>query len=213
MSFRADLVVLVSDKNMETAVQGPLSRHLAFRIRAIRWKVFVHPERDPGCLKRGHEFLRPMFKDYDHALIIFDRVGCGQEKRSADELESTVNGNLYRSGWENRAGVVVIHQELEAWVWADAEEVRQCLGWDSGLQELRSWISGQVSWPKHSAKPDDPKAALESTLKELRKPRSSSIYDQLARTVSFRQCTDPAFLRFKALLRAWFSQENEKGGP
>jgi hypothetical protein len=208
MNLPSDLVVLVADKNMEAAVQGLLGRCSALHIRSVRWKIFVHPGRDPGCLKRGHEFLRPMSKDYAHALIVFDKAGCGQENRSTNALESIVNGHLSRSGWESRAGAVVINPELEAWVWADSEEVVRCLGWGASAQELRNWVAGRGFWPDHSAKPTDPKKALELTLRKLlKRPRSSSIYRQLAQTVSFQQCMDPAFLRFKTLLQSWFSPE------
>jgi len=211
MRVRSDLVVLVADKNMEAAVQGLLGRCSALHIRPIRWKIIVHPERDPGCLKRGHELLRSMSRDYTHALIVFDNVGCGQENRSTDELESIVNGHLSRSGWEARAGAVVIHPELEAWVWADSHEVGRCLGWRADTQELREWISDKGFWPEDKAKPNDPKAALDLTLRKLKRPRSSSIYRQLAQTVSFQQCMDPAFLRFRTLLHTWFSQEDAAG--
>jgi hypothetical protein len=38
----------------------------------------------------------------------------------------------------------------------------------------------------------------------VRKPRSSAIYLELARSVSTDRCTDPAFLKLKRCLREWF---------
>ncbi len=41
-------------------------------------------------------------------------------------------------------------------------------------------------------------------LRTARKPRSSSIYLELARSVGTERCTDPAFLKLKRCLREWF---------
>jgi hypothetical protein len=53
-------------------------------------------------------------------------------------------------------------------------------------------------------KPQRPKEALERALQEVRKPRSSAIYRQLASTVSLEGCTDPSFRRLKTTLQTWF---------
>ncbi len=54
-----DLIVLVADKNIEFTIKGLLSRPPALAIREITSYVVPHPERDPGCLLRAPEFLRP----------------------------------------------------------------------------------------------------------------------------------------------------------
>jgi hypothetical protein len=204
MSRSADLVILVADRNMEATLKGLLDRPHNLCCRAIRWKPFVHPHHDPGCFKRGHDFLRPMSKDYDHALILFDREGCGQEDRPLEELEKTVEGHLARSGWEGRARTIVIQPELEAWVWAGSKEVCRCLGWSTGYRELRRWVEEQGLWRKGDSKPNDPKKAVELALRKVNKSRSSSIYEKLSRQIAFEQCTDPAFLKLKSLLQEWF---------
>ena len=93
-----DLVVLTPDKNVEASVRGILSRPEALGIRAVQSEVYVHPERDPGCYLRGHEFLRPMLGRYGHALIMFDREGSGAEDRTRAQLESRVEQNMSASG-------------------------------------------------------------------------------------------------------------------
>jgi hypothetical protein len=55
-----------------------------------------------------------------------------------------------------------------------------------------------------AAKPARPKEAVQLALKTVRTPRSSSIYLELARSVSTDRCTDPAFLKLKRCLREWF---------
>jgi hypothetical protein len=47
---------------------------------------------------------------------------------------------------------------------------------------------------------------LEKALRIVRKPRSSSIYFQLAQRISFRNCTDASFSKLKLCLTRWFSE-------
>jgi hypothetical protein len=203
----ADLVVLVADRSMEATLRGLISRNQSFGIRPLHWKPFVHPDRDPGCLKRGHDFLRSMTRDYEHALVLFDWDGCGREDLSAAELEKTVEDQLSHSGWAGRARTIVIQPELEAWVWAGSKNVCQCLGWSCNYSELRMWIEKQNLWNKEDAKPHEPKQAVELALSKSGKAKSSSIYEKLARQVSFAECTDPSFLKLKSILELWFPQK------
>lgn len=199
-----DLVILVADKNMQATANGILSRPKALGIRNIRWQSHVHPERDPGCFLRGHDFLRPMAKRYAHCLLMFDRHGCGQEGKSREELERNVETKLSQSGWQDRGAAIVLDPELEVWVWSDSPEVARCLGWESRQPCLREWLGGKGLWASDTTKPSDPKNATDLALLEVRKPRSSAIYARLAETVSFNRCADPAFSKFKETLRGWF---------
>jgi hypothetical protein len=97
---RADLVVLAADANIKHAVEGVLSRHAALGIRPVQPTVWPHPERDPGCLLRSHEFLRAHVYRFEHALVIFDREGCGLEgctDASFLKLKSTLQGWFRRA--------------------------------------------------------------------------------------------------------------------
>ncbi|MGB9846506.1 MAG: methylation-associated defense system protein MAD4 [Desulfotomaculales bacterium] len=202
----ADLVILVPDRDTEAAVKGILSRPQALGIREIGSTIFTHIERDPGCFKRSHDFLRPMINTYKHALVIFDRAGCGQEPKGRETIERIVEKNLSISGWENRAAAVVIDPELEVWVWSDSPEVANCLGWEPGLADLRKWLTDRGLWPRYARKPVDPKLAVEQVLRQLKKPRSSAVYKLLAQRVSFERCIDPAFSKFKAVMQKWFGR-------
>lgn len=204
-----DLAVLVPDKNMEAIIHGLLSRPDALQILPVRHDVFTHYERDPGCFHRGHDFLRPMTSRYQHGLLVFDRVGSGQEHRSREELENIVGRRLSTSGWNDRASVVVLDPELEVWVWSDSPEVAKSLGWEGREPNLRSWLMDCSLWPSNASKPPDPKTAVERTLRHVKTPRTSAIYRRLARTVSFERCTDPAFLKLKNLLKAWFPKPQD----
>lgn len=207
LGYEWDLVVLVADKNMESAIKGILTRPYDLGIYPIKSKIFIQVERDPGCFQRGHDFLRPMVTQYVHGLVIFDRKGSGQEGKSRIELEQIVEKKLSANGWENRATAIVMDPELEIWIWSDSPKVDQCLGWQSQQPDLRSWLRDQGVWPQNAVKPSDPKAVAEKALREVRKPRSSAIYEQLAKHVSFGLCTDPAFEKFRNTLRKWFPLE------
>jgi hypothetical protein len=201
-----DLVVLVADKNTEFALKGLLSkRGRALRIRSITFDIFVHVERDPGCLNRAHDFLRPHSGRYRHALVMFDHDGCGQEHKDRAALEQQVEVQLSQAGWNDRAAAVVLDPELEIWVWSDSPHVEQALGWQDRTPGLRSWLVDSKLLKAGEAKPKDPKKAVEEALRFARKPRSSTVYQEIASSVSFESCTDAAFLKLRDTLSRWFS--------
>jgi len=203
--YSRDLVVLVADKQMESALQGILNRHLALGTAPVSFDIYIHPHRDPGCFNAGHDFLRPFVRDFNYALIVFDHQGSGQEKFSREELELKVEEKLSASGWMDRAAVVVIDPELENWLWSDSPEVEIELGWQGASPSLNSWLKEKGYLNGLSLKPSPPKEAVESALREVHIPRSASIYSRIAEKVSLKRCTDPAFLKLKQKLCLWFS--------
>lgn len=202
-----DLLVLVADKDMELTIKGLLNRHQALHIRPVSSEVYTHSEHDPGCLLRGHDFLRPFIQQYTYAMVMLDRAGCGRESASRTELEHEIEQRLSQSGWDNRSAAVVVDPELEIWVWSDSPHVARVLGWEGRQPDLRTWLQEKAFVQAGQVKPDDPKGAVEQALREARKPRSSAIYAELARLVRFQDCVDPAFVKFKQVLQQWFSEE------
>ena len=198
-----DLVLLVADKNIEYGLRGLLSRPQALGIRSVRSQIHVHPQRDPACAQKPHEFLRQFAADYSHALVVFDHQGCGRENRHPIQLEEDVRHLLYANGWEGRASAIVIDPELEAWVFSASPIVEKSLAWP-GTTPLRQWLLSKGLWSQDRAKPADPKTALETALASLRRPRSSAIYEDLGRMIDFDECQDAAFNRLRNVLRQWF---------
>jgi hypothetical protein len=198
-----DLVLLVADKNIEHGLRGLLSRPQALGIRSVTSRTYVHPQRDPGCAQKSHEFLRQFSADYDRALVVFDHHGCGRENRVPTQLEHDVRDLLWANGWDGRAQAIVIEPELEAWVFATSPLVERCLAWP-GAEPLRQWLQNKGLWSQGREKPADPKAALETVLATVGRPRWSAIYEDLARAVDFTGCQDKAFIRFKTVLQQWF---------
>ncbi|MCI0488507.1 MAG: hypothetical protein L0229_18115 [Blastocatellia bacterium] len=205
--MQKDLVVLAADKNIEFTVKGVLSRYQALKIKRLVSDIYSHPEHDPGCLLKGKDFLRSFVSIYEHALIIFDREGCGREGATREDLEEEIEDSLSMSGWEGRASAIALDPELEVWVWSDSPHVDSVLGWEGKHPDLRTWLVQQGFLKEQQIKPERPKEAMEDALRSVRKARSSSIYFELARRVSFDRCEDPAFFKLKTTLQGWFPQD------
>ena len=202
--LREDLVVLVADTNMRFGIEGLLERPLALGIAPLEARVFVHPERDPGCYHHAHELLRPLSVDHRYALVLFDREGCGQEAKSRGAIEEEVESRLAKAGWADRAAVIVIDPELESWVWSDSPEVDSVLGWAGREVALRDWLRERGFEFADSGKPLRPKEAMQSAMRHVRKSRSSAIYHRLSSVVSLKRCSDEAFLKLRERLGTWF---------
>jgi len=186
-------------------LKGILTRCHSLRIRPPSFDLFKHPHRDPGCFRTSHDFLRQFVNRYTYALVLFDRERCGQEQKTRDGLEQEVERLLNQSGWGDRASVIVLDPELEMWVWSDSPHVATVLGWAGKHPDLMTWLISKGMFDLQRSKPDRPKEAMELVLREVRKPRSSAIFLQLAESVSLDRCVDPAFLKLKEKLKLWFS--------
>ncbi len=205
-SSQQDLVVVVADKDMESAIRGLLSRQPALRIRPVVVDIFAHPEHDPGCYLRSHNFLRSMARKYEKAIVLFDHDGCGAEEKSREQLETEVEGRLEHSGWKGRSRVIVLNPELEIWVWSDSPHVASILGWKGTNPSMQEWLIDQQYLHEGAVKPNAPKEAMEAVLRWTRLPRSASRFRQLAEKVSLDRCNDAAFLKLKTTLQEWFPQ-------
>jgi hypothetical protein len=208
-----DLVILVADGQMEFAVRGLLTRNEAIGFQKLSVDIHVHPNKDPGCLLRGHDFLRPFYRQYRHAIIMLDREGCGREGASRQELENELEKQLSTAGWDERAAAIVLDPELEVWVWSDSPEVDAVLGWACKTPRLAEWLKNEGYSTSGQTKPNRPKEAMERALRLARKGRSSAIFFELAQRVSVNRCIDPAFLKFKNTLREWFPRASTADHP
>ncbi|MDP2898514.1 MAG: hypothetical protein Q8Q12_18400 [bacterium] len=209
---KKDLIVLVADANMREAINQILARHESLAIRPIDFEVIHYIGRaDPGCYQQSHNFLLSRLGEFEHALVVFDRKGSGQESRAVEEIEKEVQDRLRQHGWDDKAEVIVIDPELEAWVWGPSRQVGHTLGWRGRRKPLRAWLQEEGLWDERAVKPRDPKRALQRTLRELRIQRSSALYGELANRVGLRNCRDRSFCRLVDTLRNWFppSQSSE----
>ncbi len=155
-------------------------------------------------MRQSHTFLQSFIGQYRYALVLLDHEGCGREETDRLELETELEGRLAEAGWRGRAAAVVIAPELEIWVWSDSPHVDRVLGWREEGRPLRDWLVQRGYLMPGQVKPSRPKEAVEEILRTVRLPRSSSLYNQLARTVSLEKCVDPAFAKLRRCLSEWF---------
>lgn len=207
---RRPVVFLVADKNMEAMVKGFLTRdgfHLSLGCDSFsfdpREDLFVAAgHNDPGLFKKAGELTRGFQETHDHLVVLLDAAWDGSP--GAAVIAAQMTADLAHGGWaEARFAVVVIDPELENWVWATSPHVALSLGWDRE-EGLREWLEARGQWEGGATKPADPKGAVEDVLREIRQPRSSAIYRELASRVSPLGCADHALTRLFEVLRAWF---------
>ena len=207
------LVVLVPDADIEQAMRGLLTRTDSLKIAPVEFEVTRHVNRDNGCRSSATSYLRPYLSSCRYALVVFDRDGCGS-RRPRLEIQRAVELDLTLNGWKDRSKAIVIDPEIEVWVWSDSPAVARVLGWGSDSRALRKWLVARKLWAANRRKPQDPKGALRKAMEEagLKKKvrRSSTRFHDLATSVDFTGCDDPAFVELTRTLRAWFPPETER---
>lgn len=212
-----DCLFLVADKNMEGLLKGFFSREgfhqslrcSPFQFHARQDLVVAHGQNDSGLYSRADELLGGYHKTHRHAVIILDAEWDGSP--GAQCITEKLKCHLENAGWQDETGcAVVIDPELENWVWQDNPHVCTALGYHGSFAELRSCLANKGFWMADESKPKHPKEAVEWILRSARRPRSSSIYQQLAGQVSVKRCTDGAFQALLAALRRWFPAEGRR---
>lgn len=199
-----DLVILVADKNMQYALRGALARPEALGIRAINFDFRTHMGRDGGARTTGAEMLALERRRFAHALLMFDLEGCGADPgQTAEDLESSLDEQLGVT-WGAHAKSIVIDPELDIWLWGADSTLRDLLQWplDGGI---RAWLQAQGFAFDTRGKPKRAKEALEALVRIHRLPRSSALYEKITSRISLRRCSDPAFVRLRTALKAWFA--------
>jgi hypothetical protein len=203
-----DLLILAADNDLKQALTGLLGRPEALRIRTVEVDIFIHPEHDPACVRRGVEFMSNFSDQYRHGLLMFDHAGSGRESALPERVQAELNDMFSRSVWGERARAIVLAPELEAWVWSDSPHVDDVIGWRGRSPRLRTWLVEHGWLGENEAKPAKPKEAFEAALRVARVPRSASVYRRIAERVSVRRCQDRAFHQFKEAVRNWFPQDS-----
>lgn len=201
-----DLHVLAADADMLQTMKGMLDRPRNLNIRQVDYTIDRHVDRDAGRRMAATAHLRSLLKTHQHAIVIFDKDGCGRENASRQEIQEDVELDLRRSGWGTRAKAIVIEPELETWVWRESPHVADALGWSS-YAELKSWLADRGHWPSQATKPPDPKSAMRAALREKRQRSSAALFGTLAGRVSLRRCQCPAFAELLETLGGWFPVE------
>jgi len=209
MSGELDLVVLVADADAEWTMRTLLGKRTAsLGIRSLRFGIQRHPGRDPGVFREAPDFLRLYLRRAHYAIVLLDREGSGQEHRlSAYEMEADLERRLRQNGWGDasgqlRAAAIVLDPELEIWVWSRSPHVPDILGVTQA--ELQQILESFSTTPE--GKPQRPKEALLSVLRQSGRPHSARIFQELAERVSL-QAHERAFDKLRATLQRWFPLE------
>jgi hypothetical protein len=199
----SDLVLLSADVDIEASLDAILQRHQSLGIRPVEVELLRHPGHDPGVFTSAQDVLRPYAESSTHALAVLDCAWDGNPCDSALDVEEHVRAAL-APDWGDRAAAIAIDPEVEMWVWSTSPHVARSLQWHGDTTSLRSWLEGRNLWAPGDPKPSDPKEAFEEACREARSPATSAMFRQILSEVSLVSCVDPAFLRLKAQLVAWF---------
>ena len=180
-------------------------RRHSLGIGNVTFEIRRHQNKDPGCRTESAPYLRELQGEYSKAMVIFDHRGCGVEDVAPEELEESLETELTGAGWSREdAAVIVVYPELEAWLFGGSfQNLQQTIGWTGSLS-LRDWFA-QKDFLRHgNAKPVSPQAAMDALLSEVRIPRSSNLFEQIAKRQSLVRCQDRAFKKFRDTLQGWF---------
>ena len=97
----------------------------------------------------------------------------------------------------------MIEPELDVWVWGADNAVEEVIEWPAG-KSVREWLREKGFTFEANAKPTRPKEAMEAALRIPALPRSSALYQTIAKKISLRRCGDAAFIRLRKQLIEWF---------
>ncbi len=199
-----DLVVLVADKDARYGLQGFLARHHLPSIRPVNLEpsdIIVYNQHDSGVIRDATTLLRPFLSSHRYALVCFDLEGCGKCGEAAN-LERQVEEDLSRNGWQQRSISVIFEPELERWLWNGSAAFAKYLKLDTYALLQKSLEQNFVF--DHAGKPIRPKEAFRAALRNAKMPLSSSLYEELGRSLSASRCQERSFLKLIATLQVWF---------
>jgi hypothetical protein len=199
-----DLFALVADKNIQYALDGALTRPQALGIRAVSSLIKVHAGRDGGSRTTGADILALERQQHEAFLLIFDFEGSGSDAGSALVLEEQLDQELAAKVGPN-AKAIVIEPEADVWVWGSDNALAEVFEWPLAIG-IRDWLRNKGHEFDGADKPIRPKEALEALIPVHKKPRSSALYKKITSRISLARCHDPAYLRLRNTLRAWFPQ-------
>jgi hypothetical protein len=207
--MKTDCVFLLADKQMLETFEGFLGRdkfHLSLGTRFFTYKTHAPDRRfgDSGIFEKGHDFLERYRSTCHHAIVVLDHQWEGAP--TPEIIRQSVKSKLMGKGWaRDSMEVIVIEPELEVWLWQDSPHIARAFKeFDYSPDDSRKWLEARGFWEATALKPAQPKEAFELLCRASRTPRSSAVYQEIARQVSVRKCIDPAFCLLRETLQRWF---------
>ena len=127
-----------------------------------------------------------------------------QGSPGAERIRKRLREHILAAGWPEQDAVgLAIDPEIDAWLWTGTDHSSRALGW-STMEALGSSLQQAGHLQQGSSKPACPKEAAEWALRQVRKPRSSTVYAAVSCRVSLARCSDPALRLLVDTLRRWF---------
>ena len=206
MPDEKDLFILTADSQLERTLRTLLDfRRPSLGIRDISFEIRRHQNKDPGCRTESVSYLRELQGEYAKAMVVFDFRGCGAENVEPEGLEEELEDELSRAGWSgDAAAVIVIYPELEAWLFGGSfQRLQETIDWTDHLS-ISAWFVARGFLEHGNAKPTVPQAAMDSLLSQANTPRSSRLFEQIAKRQSLARCQDRAYQKFCHTLQGWF---------
>jgi hypothetical protein len=198
-----DILILTADQDAEFLIKALMEKIPTIeRTPPIDFDIIRHPDRDAGVATHAVEFVRPYINDYQYLMVIFDYEGCGKESMAKNDLEIQMENQFNINGWPNRNVCIALYPELESWLWVNRQHLHDILDWQSE-HNIYEWLETNGHQLRGN-KPERPKEAFEAALKKQKRPRSSSLFSDLAQKASYQNCTDPSFNKFLNSIKGWF---------
>lgn len=204
-----DLLVIVSDKNIEFLLLGLFSRLSRIEnIKNFTYQIMVHPQRDPGVVNDSHNFARSFSSKFNYIITVSDYEGSGKDDLPLPQIKQIVETNLESNGWASRACSIIVSPEIENWIWVNEAQMHDAVSWNQ-TEGIYEWIDKNKLRKPGEFKPFSPKEAFEKCLRICQTARSSSIYKKIGSSASYKNCTDTSFLMLITQLKEWFKLENQ----
>lgn len=203
--MKRDIFFLLADGGMAEVVKGFLGREPHRRLGCGQFgfdsdtDIRVAPTKDPGIYGTAHELLRPYQHSHQRAVVIVDADWTGSPGAAA--IREHISERVAVT-WKEFA-VIVIEPELEAWIMSESPHL---VGILHCPKDYRQILQDAGFWQDNTAKPPQPKEALDHLRRKHRVRVFNADFGKLAQAMSVRQCQDPAFNQLRDHLRAWFPE-------
>ncbi len=210
--MESEFVILCPDGAWKVVLEAMMARPASLGIRRVSHRIVVDHLRDSSG--QSVELLRPFLGKANHALVVRDLHGSGRELLGEEGLELEILTQMTANGWpDGRAAAIVANPEIESWLRFDSTHFAKLLRERArkNTKDLDGWadvVARAVERHGGSGEHDKPKSPKE-VFEEVAKrhfgiPTSVSLFGHLAAKESLKACRTPSFLRFAALMRAWF---------
>ena len=207
MPDEKDLFILTADSQLERTLRTLLDfRRPSLGIRDISFEIRRHQNKDPGCRTESVSYLRELQGEYAKAMVVFDFRGCGAEECRTGGNRGRIRSRTFSCRLER--GRRRRHRDISGtgsggYSEASFQRLQETIDWTDHLS-ISAWFVAKGFLEHGNAKPTVPQAAMDSLLSQANTPRSSRLFEQIAKRQTLARCQDRAFQKFCHTLQGWF---------